>query len=166
MSPCCVVLASSAVGSGPLAQVQQFEANSLLLAALAALKEAGCQTEQRAETESGSLFAPLLELSNSPLVAAGSVSELAIYKDWVRSRIQAASELASKSKQWGESGVVQRLQRAIRNGDLHRIVAAWLGFHRTAPCAEATGRAVITGGPEGRRQPPFKSIRLTNYPAR
>eukprot|EP00878_Enallax_costatus_P000873 GHUV01001000.1.p1 GENE.GHUV01001000.1~~GHUV01001000.1.p1 ORF type:complete len:509 (+),score=134.97 GHUV01001000.1:162-1688(+) len=115
MSPCCVVLSSSVVGPAPLPQVRQLEANSLLLAALASLKGAACQSAALTESgEDGSgFFAPLIELSSSPLVTSGSVSELALYKDWVKSKVHAAAELASESRVWRESGVVQKLQRAM-----------------------------------------------------
>lgn len=136
MSPCCVVLASSAVGNAPLSHLQHLEANSLLLAALSSLKGTACYPPANAETseDGSSLFAPLVELSTSPLVEAGTVTELVVYKDWVRSKLRAAAELASKSRVWRDSGVVEKLQRAIalvENGQTNKgreLACEVLGF--------------------------------------
>lgn len=112
MSPCCVVLSPNAVGSLPLSHLQQYEANSILLAALASLKGTACLSPAITET-SEDVFAPLVELSSSCVVTTGTISELASYRDWVKCKIQAAAELASESRVWRESGVVQKLHRAM-----------------------------------------------------
>lgn len=148
MSPCCVVLSSSPVGLAPLPQVRQLEANSLLLAALASLKGVACPTTALAESgeDESALFAPLIELSSSssPLVSVGSVSELGSYKNWVKSKVQAAAELASESRVWRESGVVQKLQRAvalINAGSVNKgreVACEVLGFRQLKSLASSS----------------------------